>query len=112
MREHGTHTKYMNDRCRCEPCRGAAREYRRGERKRRRIVANRENLRGYLDVEIGRIALGEPLMGVSELAAELGVSTQLVRMKERDLFRKYGRWLRLQEEREQAALRGNRSSAA
>lgn len=29
MREHGTHAKYTVDRCRCEPCRRAQREYNR-----------------------------------------------------------------------------------
>jgi len=29
MRQHGTHTKYVNDRCRCTPCRVAAATYER-----------------------------------------------------------------------------------
>lgn len=63
-------------------------------------AANGETLRQYLDVEIGRIALGEPVRTCSEIATELGYSRAWVWYAERELLEKVGRGLRLLEEAE------------
>ena len=48
-REHGTHAKYANDHCRCDPCRQAQREYNR--RRVRAIARPDETWCPYIDAE-------------------------------------------------------------
>jgi hypothetical protein len=63
-------------------------------RRRADHAANGESIREYLDVEIGRMALGEPIRTVLAIARELGCSRSLVWYVERDLLLKIGRALR------------------
>ena len=60
-----------------------------------RPVANGETLRDYLDVEIGRAVMGDPVRTLCEVAAALGnISRAGVFYAERRILRKVGQLVR------------------
>lgn len=59
---------------------------------------NKETLREYLDVAIGRALLGEPTRTMREAARQLGCSRSLVFYVERSALAKLGAFVRLSEE--------------
>lgn len=59
-----------------------------------------ETERDYLDVEIGRAIMGEPVRTLEQTAAAIGISKQGAFYAERRLLRKIGRFARRLIERE------------